>query len=69
MSGDASPYQGAKSGGDYSVREISKGDNEQSGQYLLAFYAAWRLLDGDAFRVYPTPSVSPPAGLSAPLGS
>jgi hypothetical protein len=62
----ASTYEGAKSGGDYSVREIPYKDNERAGQYLLAFYAGWRILDGDYLQVYPTPPVSPPARVAIP---
>ena len=51
---------------DYSVREIPYKDNERAGQYLLAFYAGWRILDGDYLQVYPTPPVSPPARVAIP---
>ena len=50
----ASTNQRAASGGYYSVREIPRGDNERTGQYLGAFYGAWRIANGDMFHVTAT---------------
>ena len=48
----ASTYQGAASGGDFSVRMIDGTDNRIAGdEYLNHWYNAWRILDGDAFFV------------------
>jgi len=45
-------YQGAASGGDFSVRMIDGTDNRIAGdEYLNHWYNAWRILDGDAFFV------------------
>jgi hypothetical protein len=50
----ASTNQRAASGGYYSVREIPRGDNERAGQYVGAFYGAWRIVNGDMFHVTAT---------------
>lgn len=52
----ASTYQGAASGGDFSVRPISKDDNERGGVYIANFYNGRRVLhEIDQFYVNITP--------------